>query len=47
MFYNFEAAESIEGAENINTSSVTDMSHMFSSYGKNSTTLNTVPNVTD
>ena len=47
MFSNFEVAESIVGAENIDTSNVKDMTAMFAAYGANSTTLNTVPNVTD
>ena len=45
MFQNMQNAESIIGAEYLDVSNVTDMTSMFSSYGRNSTGLNAVPDV--
>ena len=45
MFASFENITEHEGFKNINTSNVTNMTGMFCYYGQNSTTLNTVPDV--
>ena len=45
MFYDMMHAESITGLDNLDVSSVTDMSCMFSNYGYYSTVLEDVPDV--
>ena len=47
MFSDFVNVNSHEGFENINTSNVTDMSHMFANYGVFPITFNAVPDVSN
>ena len=47
MFQSMTTAESISGAEYLDVSNVADMTYMFAQFGKDSETLNDVPDVRD